>query len=358
MSVNPLVAARVSQPDDPWAGVWIAEDIELIGQGVRTGSWIDGSLGVVGAGLDGLAVVSDPVGALLQYGVSWIIEHVRPLSQALDWLAGDPGLIAGNAQTWRTVSSSLAGQADALGRYVAADVPDWRGAAAAAYRDWSGGQEAAIRGLAAAADTVAAVTEGAGFLIAAVRMLVRDAIATCVSRLVVYAAEEAFSLGLATPLVVEQVTTLVASWAAKIARWLRALLSSLRELVPVVRRVGELIEELKKILTRLRGKQPELPKEPLRKIGGPRKFDPQELRGLAPDEVKARIPDGWIHNQSARGGGEVFADPANKGRQIRIMPGYPPGSRPDPVTWGPYAVVSQNGNPPVKIPLAGNPTLP
>jgi hypothetical protein len=139
---------------------------------------------------------------------------------------------------------------------------------------------------------------------------------------------------------------------------LRALLSSLRELVPVVRRVGELIEELKKILTRLRGKQPELPKEPLRKIGGPRKFDPQELRGLAPDEVKARIPDGWIHNQSARGGGEVFADPANKGRQIRIMPGYPPGSRPDPVTWGPYAVVSQNGNPPVKIPLAGNPTLP
>jgi hypothetical protein len=35
------------------------------------------------------------------------------------------------------------------------------------------------------------------------------------------------SLGLATPLVVEQVTTLVASWAAEIARWLRGLLASL-----------------------------------------------------------------------------------------------------------------------------------
>jgi hypothetical protein len=43
-----------------------------------------------------------------------------------------------------------------------------------------------------------------------------------VSRLVVYAAEELASLGVATPLVVEQVTTLVASWAAKIARWLKA----------------------------------------------------------------------------------------------------------------------------------------
>ena len=48
----------------------------------------------------------------------------------------------------------------------------------------------------------------------------------------------------------------------------------------------------------------------------------------------------------------MFRDPANKGRQIIIMPGYPPGSRPDPVTWGPYAVVSKNGLPPVKIPLS------
>jgi hypothetical protein len=281
VSVDPSVAARVSQPDDPWAGVWIAEDIELIAQGVRNGSWVDGSLGVVGAGLDGLAVVSDPVGTLLQYGVSWIIEHVRPLSQALDWLAGDPGLIAGNAQTWRNVSSSLAGQADAVGRYVAADVPDWRGAAAAAYRQWSGRQEAAIRGLATAADAMAAVTEGAGLLIAAVRMLVRDAIATCVSRLVVYAAEEVFSLGLATPLVVAQVSTLVASWAAKIARWLRALLASLRELVPVVRRLGVLIEELKTILTRLRGKEPEFPKEPP-KVKDPR-LEEQRVHDLGMD---------------------------------------------------------------------------
>ena len=49
-------------------------------------------------------------------------------------------------------------------------------------------------------------------------------------------------------------------------------------------------------------------------------------------------------------------DPANYGRQIRVMDGYPPGSRPDPITWGPYAEVSQNGDT-IKIPLEGNPTL-
>jgi hypothetical protein len=92
------------------------------------------------------------------------------------------------------------------------------------------------------------------------------------------------------------------------------------------------------------------------KIPGPKQFDPQELRGLTRDEIAARIPDDWTHKTSKSGDGEVFKDPVNHGRQIRIMPGYPPGSRPDPITWGPYAVVSQNG-PPIKIPLAGNPTL-
>jgi hypothetical protein len=72
----------------------------------------------------------------------------------------------------------------------------------------------------------------------------------------VYAAEELFSFGLATPLVVEQVTTLVASWAAKIARWLRGLLGSLRELMRVVPRLDDLIAQLRTILDRLRGKPP------------------------------------------------------------------------------------------------------
>jgi len=87
----PLVA--VANPDisaDPWAGVWIAEDIETILAGVKSGSWVDVTLGAVSAGLDALAFVSDPIGSLLQYGVAWIIEHVKPLSEALDWLAGDP----------------------------------------------------------------------------------------------------------------------------------------------------------------------------------------------------------------------------------------------------------------------------
>ncbi|MEV1143935.1 WXG100 family type VII secretion target, partial [Micromonospora sp. NPDC049799] len=129
MTANPLVAPVTDTPPSAWAGIWILEDIELIAQGVHSGSWIDGSLGVVSAGLDALAFVSDPVGALLQYGIAWLIEHVKPLSEALDWLAGDPAQITAHAQTWRNVAASLRDEAAQLAAAVRTDVGGWGGTA-------------------------------------------------------------------------------------------------------------------------------------------------------------------------------------------------------------------------------------
>lgn len=247
---NPLVAPAADPSPSAWAGVWILEDIALIHQGVRDGSWIDGTLGVVSASLDALAFVSDPVGALLQYGIAWLIEHVKPLSEALDWLAGDPAQITAHAQTWRNVAASLRDTAGDLARDVRIDLAEWGGLAGPAYRAWAHEQQQAITGLAAGADTMATITEATAGLVAAVRLLVRDAIATCVSRLIVYAAELVATAGLATPLVAEQVTTLVASWAARIAKLLRGLINSLRRIIPAARRLAELIERLKQTLGR------------------------------------------------------------------------------------------------------------
>jgi uncharacterized protein YukE len=302
VTANPLVAGSLDTPVRPWAGVWIAEDIELIHQGIRSGSWIDGSLGTVSAGLDALALVSDPVGALLQCGVAWLIEHVRPLSEALDWLAGDPGQIAGHAQTWRNTAAALAAEAERLASAVRVDVATWTGTAATAYRAWTSEQQQAVVALGKAAETMAAITEGAGFLVAGVRLLVRDAIATCVSRLTVYAAELVATAGLATPLVIEQVTTLVASWAARIARWLRALINSLRALIPLIRRLATLIDELKKILGRLMSAGP-----PVGKGGGGRQHLLDELKAAG---IKHN-PDDILHIGRDRLGKIIFLETGN-----------------------------------------------
>lgn len=249
---NPLVAQPAADSPSPWAGVWIAEDIDQIASGIADRSWVEGTLGVLGGGLDALAMVTDPVGALLQYGIAWLIEHVKPLSEALDWLAGDPARIAAHAQTWRNVAASLGADADDLARAVRRDVADWSGAASEAYGQWAGRREQAVRALARAADTMALMTEGAGLLIGTVRLMVRDAVATVVARLITYAAELIATLGAATPLVVEQVTTLCASWGAKIARWLKDLLASLRRLSTEGDRLGRLIEQLRRMMSEAR----------------------------------------------------------------------------------------------------------
>ena len=279
-SGNPLIATASSSVD-PWAGVWIAEDIETIYRGVKDGSWIEGTLGTVSAGLDALAFVSDPVGALLQYGVAWIIEHVKPLREALDWLAGNPAQIQAHAQTWSNVTGALHDRAEDLDRAVRWDMTEWTGSAADAYRTWTGQQKAAVDALAKAAETLAAITEAAGLLVAGVRMLVRDGIATLVSRLIVYAAEEVASLGLATPLVVEQVATLCASWAARIAKWLKDLVSSLARLRGMAGKIAELVEKIKSVLGKFGRKGG---KDPVRKPTGPTREE--LLEELAANGVK------------------------------------------------------------------------
>jgi hypothetical protein len=94
----------------------------------------------------------------------------------------------------------------------------------------------------------------------------------------------------------------------------------------------------------------------LRHIDDPNLFDPKALEGVRLRDVKKAIPSGWKRRPAGSGGGEIFHDPFHRGRQIRLMRGYGPGTRPGVINEGPYAVISQNGAK-VKIPLAGNPVL-
>ena len=267
-SPNPLVAPEVDAPVSPWAGVWLAEDVEQILSGVRGGSWVDASIGGASAGMDALALVVDPAGTLLQYGVAWLLEHVKPLSEALDWLAGDPGAIAAQAQTWRNVAGAIDSHVDELIRGVRWDTSEWIGEAGDAYRAWAGNQQQALTALATAARTMAAAVEGAGTLIAGVRVMVRDAIAVVVSRLITYAVEEIFSLGAGTPAVVTQVTALCSAWGDRIAHWLRALLDSLRRLRGLTDQLTEALEAIKKLLRRLADRPAEPKPATLNRVRG------------------------------------------------------------------------------------------
>lgn len=333
--INPAVVARLDEPANPWAGIWIAEDIQLIAQGVASGSWIDGGLGAVSLALDGFALSSDPVGVLLQYGISWAIEHIEPLNQALDWLAGDPGAIAGQAATWSNVSTVLGSQTERIRASVEGRLGAWTGEAADRYMAWSGLQQSTLDALAKAAATMGEITRAAGGIVAFVRTLVRDAIATVLSRIITYAAEEILSGGLLTPLVVEQVGALCASWYARVARWLKGLVASLGRLAELAARLARLARELVTLLSRMDAKaraavrggvkpgrtMPTLP------LNTPAKGAPPKVLGTMTDDqarsLKRQIESGDL---LARYGFDVTHEPGAR----------PNGKQPDYVIAGTF----------------------
>ncbi|HEX5201879.1 MAG TPA: WXG100 family type VII secretion target [Actinoplanes sp.] len=289
---DPLIAPR--EDSTRWySGVFLAEDIDSLMASFSGGGWIDASIGGIAAGLDALAFVTDPLGQLVAWGVGWLIEHLKPLSDALDVLAGDPDQIAAYAKTWANVASAIDGARIKLHDGVAGQLTDWTGSAAAAYRGRSGEYEATLAALVKANNALSEITAGAGLLVATVRMLVRDLIADFVSVLAVrlweWLAEEGLTLGLGTPWVIAQVTSLAGKWVGRIAHLLDGLVSSLRRLTPLIRRLGQIIEDLKAALRRLTGRRtpagPDVTRDthlyhadadPLRKHGPARETHPAE----------------------------------------------------------------------------------
>jgi hypothetical protein len=256
---SPLVAQAHSSTT--WyTGLGLVEDAEQVSSGIHDNSWVDGTLGGVGGSLDVLGMVIDPLGSLVAWGVGWLMEHVKPLKEALDWLAGNPDEIAAHAATWRNASVASTDTHQQFTDAVRAQTADWSGGSGDAYRAHAAQQLEVIGGIATATGAISYAVEGAGLLVGLIRGIVRDLIAqfvaTLAARLPQWLAEEGLTLGIATPLVVGQVAALVAKWVDKIQGFVRALLNSLRRLSGKLDDLTGVLDGLKQALRRLSRSDP------------------------------------------------------------------------------------------------------
>jgi hypothetical protein len=247
---NPLVA---SPQDDTTAitGIGIAESAADAYNGIADQSWIEAGLGVAGTGLEVLGMVMDPVGSVFAAGVGWLIEHVGPLQEVLDDLAGDPPTIRSYGETWNNVAAELTAIQDDLADAVNSELSGWTGDAADAYREASAGRTEALNGAATVCSGVGLVVTLVGELVAAVREFLRDLIADAVGRLIAWALQVAATLGVGITWVAPQAAAFCAKVAANIADIVRKLLKTLRN---VSRRIADLMksfDDIRGVLQRL-----------------------------------------------------------------------------------------------------------
>lgn len=247
---NPLVAKPQDQTTAV-TGIGIAESAQGLAHGISNGDWVEAGLSAAGVGLEVLSMVIDPIGTLASYGVSWLIEHVRPLKEALDWFAGDPPVIQSFSQTWGNVAKEVNALAADLANQTQAGTSGWTGTAADAYRGNATEAADAISGAGTLADGISAGVMIMGEVVAFVREFIRDMVGELVGRLISWALEEAATLGLATPLVVAQATSAISKVVNKISDLVRKLVKTIGNVTPRIRKVIDKLDEIMGKLAKL-----------------------------------------------------------------------------------------------------------
>ncbi|GAB3716132.1 hypothetical protein GCM10027598_25640 [Amycolatopsis oliviviridis] len=263
---NPLVAKAPTDGDGPGpltagnsdygygAGIGVAESAMDAFNGISNGDWIGGGLGVLSLAGEIASAAIDPFGYLMSSVASFLMEHMQPLKDMLDAVAGDPPVIQSYSETWGNVSKKLEDTQVEFSNAVKNGTTGWTGDAADQYRKQAAEQAEAISGAATVAGAISTVVMIFGEIVSFVREFIRQLIADAVGKLISWVMETVFSLGFGTPVVVAQAVTAIAEWAAKIADKLKALCDAMRRVSPLLGKLADVFEKIIKVFGKIAGK--------------------------------------------------------------------------------------------------------
>lgn len=288
MTANPYVA-DVEAPS--WhSGTGLVDDVVSLSQDLSSGSWVAAGLDAFGTAVDVAATVSDPLGSAIAAGIGFILDHLDPLKSWLDDLTGNPGQVQANAATYGNVAQGLSTEVDTLGRLVSRDLEGQSGQLIAAYEAKMASIQQSLAALSEAAGATSTAMGIAGTIVQVVHDMVRDAISQIVGSAISYAAELICTLGAATPLVIEQVTTRVSELATKIGTDVKNVVKSADSLKDLMTNLDKAVKDLEGGL-----KDIDLPKGA--EVPGPRRAGEEDLPDIdlsdapPPPQGLDRLPD-------------------------------------------------------------------
>ncbi|MEP7762822.1 toxin glutamine deamidase domain-containing protein [Sanguibacter sp. 25GB23B1] len=240
--MNALVAPPTES--SALAGTLLIESVNDLATALDNEDWLAAGLAGVGTALDTLAAVSDPLGTLIGAGLGWVMEHLEPLKGWLNDLTGDANAVAGFAATWDNIAAQLDTSASDLEHVTQTDLELMSGASLAAYTLYARDMTMHLRAVSGSSASVASSLRTCGMVVQIVHDLVRDTLAELAGAIISWAAEIALTVGLATPWVIEQITTRVASLTTRVGRSVFDVTSSAKALKELVLALKKAIDDL------------------------------------------------------------------------------------------------------------------
>ncbi|MEP7765774.1 hypothetical protein [Sanguibacter sp. 25GB23B1] len=299
-------------PDSPTtsitAGVRVLDFGKSAVDAAVAGDWLGASLSGLGAAAEGVAMIIDPIGELLASGAAFLMEHVHPLPEMLDSIAGDPAQIQVFAGTWYNVAARLNDVADGYTTAQRGTAQDWTGDTATQYQCFADNFAEMMRSVASICDGTGRALAIASGVVAAVRAIVRDLIADLVAKLIKWVAEIALTVGIGASWVVPQACAAVTKWVSRVSVWLSDLTTAMAKLSDLTTTIGTSVKATNKaqsevVSVMLAKPRLDLPSWPTGSMPKPPWHDPMFGPDMIPHPISTPGHGANAHNQSEQSQG-------------------------------------------------------
>ena len=243
MMGNELVA-EVKESETVWSGSRLLEDGVDLKEAFESNSWVAGGLATAATVADTAAAVMDPLGEALSAGMGWIIEHLWPLKDWLNELAGDSDAVAAAASTWTNIGTKLGSCATDLEAVCSSRLAGQESLAVATFKSLQAGSASHLRMTGQLAGAISGGLTLASMIVRVVHDMVRDAIADVIGKLTSKAAIMAVSLGTAAPWAVSSLAADVSSWATRLAKEVTDVVTSAKNLKGLLSKASRLLDDV------------------------------------------------------------------------------------------------------------------
>lgn len=226
-------------------GAGLAQDAHDLVTRVAGGDWTEGLISLLSAGLDVKSFLQDPLAKLTSMGLGWVIEHLGPLQDALDWVTGDQQQLGRLAETWTGIGGELLQTGKDLDGYYRTDTAHWSGAATVQYQRFCADRVNLYTAAAGAAQSVSQTVSICKGILAVIRSIVRDLITDCIGKVISIIARYPPPT---TPLALPEIAGQAVTTGGRIMTWMRKLQKAFAN-------AGQLFKESGNLFRSVRSKQ-------------------------------------------------------------------------------------------------------
>ena len=230
------------------------EDGADLKEAFESKSWVAGGLGTVATAADAAAAAIDPLGEALSAGVGWVIEHLSPLKDWLNELAGDSDAVAAAASTWTNIATKLNSCATDLDKVRSSRLAGQESLAVATFKTLQAGSASHLRMTGQLAGAISGGLTLASVIVRMVHDMVRDAIADIIGKLTSKAIITAVSLGTASGWAIASLSADVSSWATRLSKEVTDVVTSAKNLKGLLSKANRLLDDVGAAFTRIPAK--------------------------------------------------------------------------------------------------------